>query len=240
MYTTPIRFSPSDGRTDFFSPFNLSLSRNFFILGDFNCQHHLWDPKGTSDHRREEVFDWVISSDLLPLNNTEISTLLHRSSGSRSSPDVFFAPSSLALSCSWEVLQDLGSDHLPILLSIPLSPIFRPNERPPFLNFQKVRWDDLTSYFDSHCPSVEEYSSFSYFSAATLFTSLALNASNSSILSDIFFHVAFSFDWQLCSCKLLDCVITFLCFELIRRRSPLGRRSDRDTSKLGFVMFLVS
>ena len=80
-----------------------------------------------------------------------------------------YAPSSLALSCSWEVLQDLGSDHLPILLSIPLSPVFLPNKRPSSFNFQKARWDGFASYFDSHCPSAEEYSSLS--SAAALFTS---------------------------------------------------------------------
>ena len=39
----------------------------------------------------EEVFDWVISSDLLPLNDPGTPTLLHRSS-----PDISFAPSSLA------------------------------------------------------------------------------------------------------------------------------------------------
>ena len=77
------------------------------------------------------------------------------------------------------MLQDLGSDHLPILLSIPLSPVFRHNERPPSFNFQKARWDGFASYFDSHCPSAEEYSSLS--SAAALFTSLALNAAKSSI-----------------------------------------------------------
>ena len=79
------------------------------------------------------------------------------------------------------MLQDLGSDHLPILLSIPLSPVFRPNERPPSFNFQKARWDDFASYFDSHCPSAEEYSSLSLSSAAALFTSLAMNAAKSSI-----------------------------------------------------------
>ena len=79
------------------------------------------------------------------------------------------------------MLQDLGSDHLPILLSIPLSSAFRPNERPPSFNFQKARWDGFVSYFDSHCPSAEEYSSRSLFSAAALFTSLALNAAKSSI-----------------------------------------------------------
>ena len=176
VYAPPICSSPTDGRTNSFSPSILSSSRNLFILGDFNCHHPLWDSKGTSEPRREEVFDWVISSDLLPLNDPDIPTLLHCSS-----PDISFAPSTLAFSCSWEVLQDLGSDHLPILLSIPLSPVYRPNERSPSFNFQKARWDGFASYFDSHCPSAEEYSSLSLFSAAALFTSLALNAAKSSI-----------------------------------------------------------
>ena len=79
------------------------------------------------------------------------------------------------------MLQDLGSDHLQLLLSVPLSPDFCPNQRPPSFNFQKARWDGFASYFDSHCPSAEEYSSLSLSSAAALFTSLALNAAKSSI-----------------------------------------------------------
>ena len=79
------------------------------------------------------------------------------------------------------MLQDLGSDHLPILLSIPLSLAYRPNERPPSFNFPKACWDDFASYFDSHYPSAEEYSSHSLSSAAALFTSLTLNAAKSSI-----------------------------------------------------------
>ena len=68
-----------------------------------------------------------------------------------------------------------------MLLSVPLSPVFCPNERPPSFNFQKARWDDFTSYFDSHCPSAEEYSSLSLSAAAALFTSLALHAAKFSI-----------------------------------------------------------
>ena len=179
VYAPPNRFFPTDGRSDSFSPSIFSSFRNFFILGDFNCHHPLWDSKVTTDPRGEEVFDWVISFDLLPLNDPDTLTLLHRSSGSHSSPDISFASSSLALSCSWEVLQDLGSDHLPILLSVPLSPVFRPNKRPPSFNFQKARWDGFAFYIDSHCPSAEKYLSFS--SAAALFTSLTLNAAKSSI-----------------------------------------------------------
>ena len=77
------------------------------------------------------------------------------------------------------MLQDVGSDHLPILLSVPLYPVFRSKERPPSFNFQKARWDDCTLYFDSHCPSAEKYSYLS--SAAALITSVALTTAKSSI-----------------------------------------------------------
>ena len=138
VYAPPIHSFLTDGRTDSFSPSIFPSSRNLFIQGTSiaitpsGTQEELPTPHG------EEVFDWVISSHLLPLNDPDTPTLLHRSSGSRSSPDIFFAPSSLALSSSWEVLQDLGSDHLPILLSVSLSPVFRPNERPPCFIFQKA------------------------------------------------------------------------------------------------------
>ena len=119
------------------TPF-LPSSRNLFILGEFNCYHPLWVSKGTSDSYKDEVFDWVISYGLLPLNNPDIPNLVHRSSGSRSSPDISFAPSSLALSYSWEVLQDLGSAHLPILLTVPLSPVFPPTNVPLPSIFRKL------------------------------------------------------------------------------------------------------
>ena len=85
VYAPLIRSSPTDGRADSFSPSTLSSSRNLFILGDFNCHIPLWYSKGTSDLHREEVFNWVISSDLLPLNDSDTPTLLHRSS-----PDISF------------------------------------------------------------------------------------------------------------------------------------------------------
>ena len=171
VYAPPIRSSPSDGRVDSFPP-SIFSSRNLFILGDFNCHHPLWDSRGTSDPCGEGIFDWVICADLLPLNDPALLRCSH---------DIFFALFSLDLSCSWEVLQDLGSDHLPILLSVPLSPVFCLNERPPSFNFQKARWDDFVFYFDFHCPSAEEYLSLSLSSAAALFTSLALKAAKSFI-----------------------------------------------------------
>ena len=181
MYAPLIRSSPTDGKTDSFSPSILPSSRNLFDLGDFNYHHFLWNSRGTFDPHRKEVFDWVISSDLLPS-----ITLTHL--------PFSIAPLAVAPPLKSPLLSLLlpflapGRFYrtwvLPILLSIPLSPVFRPNERPPSFNFQKARWDGFASYIDSHCPSAEEYSSLSLCSAAALFTSLALNAAKSSIPFD--------------------------------------------------------
>ena len=143
VYASAIRSSPTNSRNDSISPSILYSSRNLFILGDVNFLHFLYDLKGTFEPRGEEVLDWVISSDLLPLNNPYIPTLSRCFSGSRYSPNIIFATSSLALSCSWEVLQDLGSDHLPILLTVPLSLLLRPNESLSSFNFQKAHWNDF-------------------------------------------------------------------------------------------------
>ena len=55
---------------------------------------------------------------------------------------------------------------------------FAPTSVPLPSTFRKL-WDGFASYFDSHCPSAEEYLSLS--STAALFTSLTLNAAKSSI-----------------------------------------------------------
>ena len=72
-YAPPIHCSPRDSRIDSFSPSIFPIFRNLFILGDCNYHHHHWDSKGISD----------------PVGN-------NRSSGSRSSSDISFDPSSLA------------------------------------------------------------------------------------------------------------------------------------------------
>ena len=128
MCTPPYSLLPKGWQNRF-----LFSSRYLFLLGDFNCHHPLWDSRGTSDPRREEVVDWVISSDLLPLNDLDTPTLLHRSS-----PDISFAPSTLAFSCSWEVLQDLGSNHPPILLFVLSLRSFAPTSVPHPSIFRKL------------------------------------------------------------------------------------------------------
>ena len=181
MCMPPYLLLPNGWWNQFLFSLHSSLLQKSFHSGGLQSPS---SPLGLKSYFRpsgEEVFDWVISSDLLSLNDPDTPILLHRSFGSCSSPDISFAPSTLALSCSWKALQNLSSDHLLILLSVPLSPAFRHKERPPSFNFQKVCWDGFASNIDYHCPSAEEYSSLSLSSADVLFTSLALNAAKSSI-----------------------------------------------------------
>ena len=95
------------------------------------------------------------------------------SSGSRSSPGIFFAPSSLASGrCfrTWVLVTYQFNKPSLFLRS------FASTNAPLPLIFGKLVGMSLLFYFDSHCPSGGEYSSLSLSSAAVLFTSLTLNA----------------------------------------------------------------
>ena len=57
VYALPIRSSPKDSRINFFSSCIFLSSTNLFILGDFNCHHHLYDSKSTptSEERKHSI-----------------------------------------------------------------------------------------------------------------------------------------------------------------------------------------
>ena len=106
---------------------------------------------GTPTHRKTNhiylivgkyLFDWLLSSDLLPLNNPEHHTLLHRATGNRSSPDLSLVPARIASKCTWQTLPDLGSDHLSISITIPTSPLINSFHRPRSFNYNKACWND--------------------------------------------------------------------------------------------------
>ena len=131
LYSPPIRNSPSDSRTRTFYPDILPNSPDTFILGDFNAHYPSWDRLIPPNPLGNDLFRWITSSDLELLNDPASPTLLHHSTGSRSSPDILLAPASLAPHCEWRTLHDLGSDHLPIEIVLPLFPVRQPNTRPP-------------------------------------------------------------------------------------------------------------
>ena len=75
VYVPLIHSSFSDSRPKSFSPFLLPSSPTTYIFGDFNSHHSSWDSHSPKDHSGKDLFDWLLSSDLLPLNNPEHYTV---------------------------------------------------------------------------------------------------------------------------------------------------------------------
>ena len=123
VYVPPIHSSSSDSRPKSFSPFLLPSSPTTYIFSDFNSHHSYWDSHSPEDQSGKDLFNWLLSSDILPFNNPENHTILHRATGNRSSPDLSVVPGRVASKCTWQTLPDLGSDHLPISITIPTSPL---------------------------------------------------------------------------------------------------------------------
>ena len=98
--------------TSFLTPLTLSSSETSMLT----TQH------GTDSFPNpleNDLFCWITSSGLEILNDPASPTLLHHSTGSRSSPDISLAPASLAPHYEWCTLPGLGSDHLPIEIVLP-------------------------------------------------------------------------------------------------------------------------
>ena len=181
IYVPPICPSSSDSRPKSFSPFLLSSSPTYYLhFGDFNGHHSSWDFHSPEDQSGKDLFDWLLSSDLLPLNNLEHHTLLHRATGNHSSPDLSLVPAQMASKCTWQTLPDFGSDHLPI--SIPTSPLINSFHRPPSFNYNKARWDDYLTYNDTHCPTPSNFTTLSLSEATYTFTKLLNDAVTSAFL----------------------------------------------------------
>ncbi|KAF0311097.1 putative RNA-directed DNA polymerase from transposon BS [Amphibalanus amphitrite] len=140
IYRPPIRRSPTDDREDNFDPAALPSDEDAIILGDLNAHHPLWDSGcDTADDVGNRVADWLDSVGWSPLNSGEPTHSSYRSGGS-SAPDVAVCSRALARRSTWRVGPDLGSDHLPMLVSIRTTPRPEPSTRKPQWSFGKADW----------------------------------------------------------------------------------------------------
>ena len=131
LHSPPIRSTPFDSRTRTFSSHILPNSLDTFFLEDCNAHHPTWDSFISPDPPGNDLFCCFTSFGQEILNDPTSPTLLHHSTGSRLSPNISLAPASLAPHCEWRTLPGLGSDHLPIEIVLPFSPLRRPNTRLP-------------------------------------------------------------------------------------------------------------
>ena len=122
----------------------LDIEGDGLIVGDFNAHHPSWYSR-TEDDRAElrgVSLDAAASGSNFGFLNEDSPTRLP-SQGPPSSPDVSLASAHLLLDMTWSTHITLGSDHLPILITLSgqTSP---PRKARSFVNFQRADWEGFT------------------------------------------------------------------------------------------------
>uniref|UniRef100_A0A1I8I211 RING-type domain-containing protein n=1 Tax=Macrostomum lignano TaxID=282301 RepID=A0A1I8I211_9PLAT len=117
VYAPPVRTCVEDRQLPDWN--HLGTPSQGIILGDFNSHSPAWDPIQPQDERGSTLLDWSIDTQLEILNDGS-PTRVNKATGGESSPDVSFASSKLASKCTWQVSDDLGSDHTPIVIRLDL------------------------------------------------------------------------------------------------------------------------
>ena len=85
--------------------------------GGLNAHSSLWDKQANQDTRGDAVENWLTINDMSCLNDGT-PTRYSKSVDSISTPDVSLVSSSLIDKCAWRVIDALGSDHKPILITL--------------------------------------------------------------------------------------------------------------------------
>ena len=124
------------------------------VLGDLNAHDTLWHSPA-QDARGLRLADEIDDSDFGVLNEDGAVTRLP-SAGAPSCPDVSIASQDLLACASWNTLCTLGSDHLPMVISLPSistvasSSSSGPNARKCFLNLRKANWPGFEAAIEAH------------------------------------------------------------------------------------------
>ena len=108
--------------------------------GDFNSHHITWGSKNTS-HRGKLISAWVDDNDLVILNDGT-HTRIDPSTGNTTAIDLTIVTTKLANQVSWSVGPDtLGSDHLPLYISVNQANAHNDSIEEHKLNTKKANWD---------------------------------------------------------------------------------------------------
>ena len=122
---------------------HLTILQSTLLLGDINAHNELWDTRGTTDTRGDEIAEEIIDSDWVILN--EDFPTRSPANGPETSPDISLTTSDIATIAEWDVTTELTSDHLPICISLPLDDHKTvDNPRRCFTNFKKADWENFT------------------------------------------------------------------------------------------------
>ena len=121
------------------------------VLGDINAHDELWFSR-IQDQRGSSLADEIADSYYGVLNENNPTRL--PTNNQPTSPDVSLASYSLLPHAKWETVTSLGSDYLPIIITLTstINPSFSENKA--FINFNKADWPsfkaDIENALENH------------------------------------------------------------------------------------------
>ena len=124
------------------------------ILGDTNAHSQLWDDnwsKPEADERGRIIENWCATNNMSPINDGK-PTRRCRKSGKGTAPDQAFVHASKLDRFTWEVVDDLSSDHSPIIITYQ-DQFPTVNYKPAYKwNLKKAEWDKFTASVEENIP----------------------------------------------------------------------------------------
>ncbi|MEM9976946.1 MAG: reverse transcriptase family protein, partial [Cyanobacteria bacterium P01_D01_bin.2] len=134
IYRPPIRSSGGDERVNNFSLEAFPAGDPTLIMEDVNGHHPAWDVVCLDPDRVDRlIHGWSLRKNWRILNNGAATRASYGVETRLSAPDIAMAHQDLARRCTWSVGTDLGSDHLPQVVSVSVA-----GSRPR--RIRKTRW----------------------------------------------------------------------------------------------------
>ena len=150
IYAPPARWSAGQGTQEQgFQPSGVRLSHPAVVCGDLNAHSLSWDPHQPESALGEAIEDWAVDNAMAILNDGGY-TRQNPSTGGVSAPDVSLISSALLRSrdATWATQRGIGSDHLPILVTLSSS-VQRPRrEGRGRFSYRKADWPQFRVKLD--------------------------------------------------------------------------------------------
>ncbi|GFT10484.1 hypothetical protein TNCV_1942511 [Trichonephila clavipes] len=120
-------------------------------LGDLNAKHPIWDCSAANS-RRNELLD-IIDDNRFSILNDGLTTHFSYSYNTKETLDISIASPDLGLCCKWTLLENLGSEHFPILNELKKRQLL-PTSNNKHWNFMKVDWQSFAEAVDNGIKSI--------------------------------------------------------------------------------------
>ncbi|KAM7341286.1 uncharacterized protein ACRADG_012216 [Cochliomyia hominivorax] len=142
VYIPPVASCPTGYRPDIRSILDGNIR---LVFGDFNAHHQLWHSRLGDDQRGTLLAEQIDESTLCTLNDDAPTRIMGTCA---SSPDITLASAGLINCTTLQTVVSLGSDHLPIIVSLERPNDFIVSERRTYMNQKKADWRGFREFID--------------------------------------------------------------------------------------------